>query len=122
MLGERIRNLRKKLGYSQQQLAKKMHLTQGAISQWENDLTEPAADQLTSLASIFGISVDDLLEIEKQETASTKYDSEVMAIRDRYRRDPYYRLLFDAAENAKPEHLKAAAAMLKSLEGTENVD
>ena len=116
MLNEKIRALRKKAGYSQEQMARKLHLTQGAISQWENGLTVPAADQLASLASIFGISVDALLEIEKPETASTKYDSEVMAIRERLRRDPSYRLLFDAADNAKPEHLRAAAAMLKALE------
>lgn len=46
MLNERIKQLRKQSGYSQMQLAKKLHLTQGAISQWENGLTVPAADQL----------------------------------------------------------------------------
>lgn len=61
MLGERIKDLRKKSEYSQQQLANKMHLTQGAISQWENNITVPAADQLLSLAEVFGISVDELL-------------------------------------------------------------
>ena len=115
MLNEKIRVLRKKAGYSQEQMARKLHLTQGAISQWENGLTVPAADQLASLASIFGISVDDLLEIEKPDT-SFKYDAEIVAMRERLRRDPSYRLLFDAADNAKPEHLRAAAAMLKALE------
>ena len=33
MLNERIKQLRKQSGYSQMQLAKKLHLTQGAISQ-----------------------------------------------------------------------------------------
>ena len=65
MLGERIRDLRKKFGYSQQQLANKMHLTQGAISQWENNITVPAADQLLSLSQVFGITVDELLKQEQ---------------------------------------------------------
>lgn len=122
MLNEKLRVLRKKAGYSQEQMARKLHLTQGAISQWENGLTVPAADQLASLASIFGISVDDLLEIEKPDT-SFKYDAEIIAMRERLRRDPSYRLLFDAADNAKPEHLRAAAAMLKALEeGSGNID
>ena len=122
MLNEKLRVLRKKAGYSQEQMARKLHLTQGAISQWENGLTVPAADQLASLASIFGISVDDLLEIEKPDT-SFKYDAEIVAMRERLRRDPSYRLLFDAADNAKPEHLRAAAAMLKALEeGSGNID
>ena len=42
---------------------------------------------------------------------------EAWAIRERLRRDPNYRLLFDAADSASPEHLRAAAAMLKALEG-----
>ena len=58
---ERIRELRKKAGYSQQQMARKLHLTQGAISQWENGITVPAADQLSALADVFEISVDELL-------------------------------------------------------------
>ena len=60
-LNERIRELRKKAGYSQQQMARKLHLTQGAISQWENGITVPAADQLSALADVFEISVDELL-------------------------------------------------------------
>lgn len=74
MLGERIKDLRKKSGYSQQQLANKMHLTQGAISQWENNITVPAADQLLSLAEVFGISVDELLgreSVSEQENIDT---------------------------------------------------
>ncbi len=112
MLGERIRDLRKKFGYSQQQLANKMHLTQGAISQWENGITVPAADQLSALADVFEITVDELLG----RSAEQPQDDEAWAIRERLRRDPAYRILFDAADNASPEHLRAAAAMLKALE------
>ena len=60
-LNERLRELRKKAGYSQQQMAQKLHLTQGAISQWENGITVPAAEQLSALADVFEISVDELL-------------------------------------------------------------
>lgn len=115
MLCDRIRNLRKQAGYSQQQMAKKLHVTQGAISQWEIGKTVPAADQLVSLAAIFGITVDELLDAAPRQEAH----DEAWAFRERLRRDPDYRLLFDAADNAKPEHLRAAAAMLKALEPEE---
>ena len=65
MLGERIRDLRKQKGYSQAQMARKLHITQGAVSQWENELTEPAADQLITLAQVFEISVDELLGVKE---------------------------------------------------------
>ena len=112
-LNERIRELRKKAGYSQQQMARKLHLTQGAISQWENGITVPAADQLSALADVFEITVDELLGRAVEQPAD---QDEAWAIRERLRRDPAYRLLFDAAGNATPEHLRAAAAMLKALE------
>lgn len=115
MLNEKIKALRKQHGYSQQQIANKMHITQGAISQWENGLTVPVADQLVSLANIFDITVDELLE---RETATQAKD-DAWEIRERLRRDPAYRTLFSAANNATPEHLRAAAAMLKALEPEE---
>ncbi len=61
MLGERIRKLRKERGYSQQQLAIKLNLSQGAVSQWENGQTTPQSEQLSALADIFGITTDELL-------------------------------------------------------------
>jgi transcriptional regulator with XRE-family HTH domain len=61
MIGDRIRKLRKERGYSQQQLANKLNLTQGAISQWENNQTVPAYDQMASLAKLFCTSIDDLM-------------------------------------------------------------
>ena len=115
MLNEKIKNLRKQHGYSQQQIAVKLHVTQGAVSQWENGLTVPAADQLSSLADIFRITVDELLE--RESTPDKKDDA--WEIRERLRRDPNYRMLFSAAEKATPEHLRAAAAMLKALEPEE---
>lgn len=61
MIGDRIRKLRKERGYSQQQLANKLNLTQGAVSQWENNQTVPGHDQLAALAELFSTSIDDLL-------------------------------------------------------------
>ena len=83
------------------------------IESFKRHNTIPSAGQLVSIADVFGISLDELLE---RNTAASGKD-EAWAIRERLRRDPAYRLLFDAADNASPEHLRAAAAMLKALEG-----
>ena len=80
MLSERIRALRKEHGYSQEQMARKLHLTQGAISQWENGLTVPAADQLITLADVFGITVDELLGREQHETPPPPARDDVAAL------------------------------------------
>ena len=80
MLSDRIRALRKEHGFSQEQMARKLHLTQGAISQWENGLTVPAADQLMALADVFGITVDELLGREQQETPPPPARDDVAAL------------------------------------------
>ena len=63
------------------------------------------------MADFFNTTVDDILGRTPQND-----DDESWAIRERLRRDPEYRMLFSAAEKATPEHLRAAAAMLKALE------
>ena len=61
MLGDNIKRERKKRGLSQAQLAKKLHVTQGAISQWENNSTRPDMDLLAKLALLFNCTIDFLL-------------------------------------------------------------
>ena len=65
MLNEHLRDLRKQAGYSQQQMANKLHISQGAVSQWETGQTAPSAEQLVAIAQIFGISVDEVLEVKE---------------------------------------------------------
>lgn len=65
MLSDTIKRLRKKKGLSQAQIAMKLGITQGAVSQWEHGLTEPGSDQLLMLAQIFGVSVYKLKGVDE---------------------------------------------------------
>ena len=56
-----IREARKALGLSQEQLAKLVGVTQGAVAQWENGLTHPAFAVLPKLAAVLGMTVDELI-------------------------------------------------------------
>lgn len=60
MIGEKIRYFRLLKRYSQEQLARKMNITQGAVSQWEKGRTVPDAGTLIQLARIFDCTVNDL--------------------------------------------------------------
>ena len=116
MLNERIRRLRKERGYSQEQMARKLHVTQGAVSQWENGVTTPSADQIAALADLFGITTDTLLG----RPAFIPDDDDIWELRERLRRDPDMRMLFSTANKASADHIRAAAAMLKALEPPES--
>lgn len=60
-----IKNIREDKGVTQAELAKRLNVTQGAVSQWELGITKPRADVLLKLSSILECTVDELLGIEK---------------------------------------------------------
>jgi len=60
-IGKNIAERRRALGMTQETLAEKVGVSAQAVSKWENDLTEPDARMLLTLADLFGTSVDDLL-------------------------------------------------------------
>ena len=62
MVGSNIKKLRKQLGYSQTKFASLLHVTQGAVSQWEIGATRPDTDQLIAISKLFDISMDSLTE------------------------------------------------------------
>lgn len=46
---------------TQQELAQKMGVTQGAIAQWENGITFPSAKRMKALAKILKCKIEELL-------------------------------------------------------------
>ena len=63
--GEKIQFYRRKLGLSQEELAKRMLLSRQTISLWEMDKTVPTLENLIRLKEILGVSVDELLGDDK---------------------------------------------------------
>lgn len=111
----KLKEIRESKGISQRQAALALNLSPTVYNRYENGLREPSNAMLLVIADYFGVTVDELLgRVPPEQIAET--DDEATAFRERIRRDPNYRMLFSAANNANPEHLKAAAAMLKALE------
>ena len=63
-LGEKIKILRLEHGWSQPDLAKRVGVSKGMISIWENNINEPKATYLRRLAIELETSADYLLGIE----------------------------------------------------------
>lgn len=59
-MGEKIYNLRKKFGFSQEDLADKLGVSRQSISLWETDQAMPSLDNLIKLSEIFNVSLDEL--------------------------------------------------------------
>lgn len=58
---EKLQNLRKSRGWTQQELADKLYVSRTAVSKWESGKGYPNIDSLKSLAALFSVSVDELL-------------------------------------------------------------
>lgn len=61
MLSEKLLALRKKNGFSQQELADRLSVTRQTISNWECGNGAPALDKAAELAELYQISLDDLI-------------------------------------------------------------
>lgn len=61
-LEEKLMKLRKKNAWSQEEFAEKLNVTRQTISKWELGQTVPDTDNLSKIATIFGVSVNDLLD------------------------------------------------------------
>ncbi len=66
-LGENIRRLRREKDWTQDELADRLGTTSQSVSRWEVGSTYPDMEFLPALASIFSVSVDELLGIPEEE-------------------------------------------------------
>lgn len=62
----KIKAIREKLNLSQDELAKKIGVSQSSVAKWENCDNNPRCNLLPKIASILGCSVDELLQDEKE--------------------------------------------------------
>lgn len=66
-IGQRISELRKGFGYSQEYIAEKLNVSRQAVSKWEQDLSAPDTYNLIALAGLLGVSVEYLATGKKPE-------------------------------------------------------
>ena len=71
-LGKKILELRKKKGFSQEQLGEKINVTRQTISNWELEETTPNPEQLKLLSKVLNISIDELLDNDIQNVVVEK--------------------------------------------------
>ena len=63
-IADRLVQLRKKHGLSQEELADKLGLSRQAVSKWERAEASPDTDNLICLAKLYGVSLDELLSTD----------------------------------------------------------
>lgn len=85
LLGENIKNNRKRLNLTQEKLAEALGVTVGAVHKWESGMSAPELTMLIKLATFFEVSVDVLLGYEinnKSLDAMIKLINDCSAVKD----------------------------------------
>ena len=82
ILADKIIQLRKKNGWSQEELAEKMNVSRQAVSMWEGAQTTPDLEKLLQLSKLFGVTTDYLLkdELETEEYVDGTADEGVRRV------------------------------------------
>lgn len=107
-----LKQLLKIKDIKQKEIAIEIGVAQPTVSDWVNGKKYPEGENLTKLAAILDVDPSVILGGSSPNEAH----DDAWEIRERLRRDPDYRILFETAKKASPEHLRAAAAMLKALD------
>lgn len=68
ILAEKIIMLRKRMNWSQEELAEKLNISRQSVSKWEVGATIPDLDKILKMSELFGVSTDYLLKDEMDET------------------------------------------------------
>ena len=120
-LGEKIRFLRTKKGYSQDDIANMLgYKSFTTIQKWESGVSEPPLKALKKLSEIFNIDMNDLAT--KKLSYNTNEDNNVYYLDDDARdmaqflyENPDYKVLFDASRKVKKEDIQFVKEMIDRM-------
>ncbi|MEQ2379508.1 helix-turn-helix domain-containing protein [Lachnospira rogosae (ex Hitch et al. 2025)] len=120
-LGENIRFLRTKKGYSQDDIANMLgYKSFTTIQKWESGVSEPPLKALKKLSEIFNIDMNDLAT--KKLSYNTNEDNNIYYLDDDARdmaqflyENPDYKVLFDASRKVKKEDIQFVKEMIDRM-------
>lgn len=120
-LGENIRFLRTKKGYSQDDIANMLgYKSFTTIQKWESGVSEPPLKALKKLSEIFNIDMNDLatkkLAYDTNENNNVYYlDDDARDMAQFLYENPDYKVLFDASRKVKKEDIEFVKEMIDRM-------
>lgn len=97
MLGERLKEVRKRCRLTQEQAAEEVHVSKFAISSWEQNKSLPSIDKLTALCTLYDVSADYLLGLADDNSGYEvnhhyiQFNDEEKALLDEFKKYLYHR-------------------------------
>ena len=81
IFADKLIRLRKKSGWSQEELAEQMHVSRQAVSKWEGAQSVPDVEKIIMLSQLFGVTTDYLLKDEIEDEPETAQADDTPAVR-----------------------------------------
>lgn len=75
-IAQRLAELRREKGYSQEELAEEIGLSRQAVSKWERAESSPDTGNLIALAKLYGVTLDELLRVEADIDDDVKFEAQ----------------------------------------------
>ena len=110
---DNLRELRKKRGLSQVELAEKLGFSKSLIGLYETGDRKPSFEALEAIADFFNISTDYLMG--KDDKSVYYLDPEAAEMAQEIYDNPELRILFDASRKVSKEDLQFVVDMMKRL-------
>lgn len=115
--------IRNNKGMRDADIVKITGIPKSTFSDWKNGRSYPKLAKLEKIASALNVSIDRLStgkDTEKESISGQKYyfDDATAEKAQQLFDNPGMRILFDAAQDSKPEDLQMAADLLERLKGT----
>lgn len=116
ILANKITELRKKAGWSQEELADQLGVSRQAVSKWEGAQSVPDLDRVIAMSRVFGVSTDYLLkdELEGENPAPADLVGEEHTLR-RVTMEEASEYLSHVREHAKPVALAVSTCILSPI-------
>ena len=76
MLPEKIINLRKSHGWSQEELAERLNVSRQSVSKWESGISNPDLDKIVAMSTLFGVTTDYLLKDANESEPIRDFDAD----------------------------------------------
>lgn len=81
-IAQRLAELRRKKGYSQEALANALGLSRQAVSKWERAESSPDTENLIALARLYGVSLDELIRVAPEVEDDVAFENAERAERE----------------------------------------
>ncbi len=82
-IAQRLAELRRERGFSQEGLAEQLGLSRQAVSKWERAESAPDMGNLIALADLYEVTLDELLRVSPEVADDVRFESQERADRGR---------------------------------------